>query len=302
MAEERIIRMKITPQVDQKMGATVTEFDVETLSASDALRLKDAVYQEKILILKDQHLSPQQFIALGKALGTIEVYYEPMYHHPDHEEIFVSSSTPESTQQVGVPKTGAFWHADYSFMPRPFGITMTYPQVVPKTNRGTHYIDMGKVFAGLPEELRSVARTTKGLHSARRYFKIRPSDVYRPICELVDEIEKKTPPVIHPTVFVHPITGEEVLYVSEALTCELHDQQGRVLEDDSLHRLLEASGQLDTTFGNEHIHTQTFTEGDLLIWDNRSLVHRALHSPAPEPSTSYRVTVHDDHPFYGTTT
>ncbi|MGO4421625.1 TauD/TfdA dioxygenase family protein, partial [Streptomyces sp. MCAF7] len=91
--------MKITPQVDQKMGATVTEFDVETLSTSDALRLKDAIYQEKLLILKDQHLSPQQFIALGKALGTIEVYYEPMYHHPDHEEIFVSSSTPESTQQ-----------------------------------------------------------------------------------------------------------------------------------------------------------------------------------------------------------
>jgi alpha-ketoglutarate-dependent taurine dioxygenase len=69
---------------------------------------------------------------------------------------------------------------------------MIYPQVVPKKNRGTYFIDMGRAF--------------------------------------------RAPPVLHPAVFTHP-----------------------------------------------GIHTQTFTEGDLLIWDNRSLVHRALHRRRRRP-------------------
>jgi taurine dioxygenase len=296
--EGRTVRMKITPQSNAMMGSTVVGFDLDTAGTADIDELRAAIYRDKILIVKDQHLSKAQFVALGRAMGTIEVYYEPMYQHPEHEEIFVSATTPGHSQQVGVPQTGKFWHADYAFMPRPFGITMTYPQVVPKQNRGTYYIDMGKVFAGLPERLRTMARATDGLHSARRNFKIRPSDVYRPVWELQEEIEKKTPPAIHPTVFTHPVTGEEVLYISEGMTCELLDANGQRLEDGLLHQLLEASGQLDPTFTNEHIHTQRFTEGDLLIWDNRSLVHRALHTSRPEPAVSYRVTVHDDLPFY----
>lgn len=290
--------MKIVPQPNQKMGSTVIGFDLEASSDTEITELRNAIYRDKLLIVKDQHLSPGQFVEFGRALGKIEVYYEPMYRHPEHEEIFVSASTPGEGQRVGVPQTGKFWHADYAFMPRPFGITMTYPQVVPETNRGTYYIDMGKVLAGLPTELRERAGASRALHSPRRNFKIRPSDVYRPMCELQDEIERTTPPATHPTVFTHPVTGESVLYVSEGLTCELLDQDGTRLDDDLLRHLLALSGQLDQTFTDEHIHTQRFAEGDLLIWDNRSLVHRALHTSEPRPAVSYRVTVHDEHPFY----
>jgi hypothetical protein len=42
-------------------------------------------------------------------------YYEPVYHHPDTDLIFVSSNLPKDGKQIGVPKTGKFWHADYQF-------------------------------------------------------------------------------------------------------------------------------------------------------------------------------------------
>ncbi len=42
-----------------------------------------------------------------------------MYQHPEVPEIFVSSNVPENGRQIGVPKTGRFWHADYQFMPDP---------------------------------------------------------------------------------------------------------------------------------------------------------------------------------------
>jgi alpha-ketoglutarate-dependent taurine dioxygenase len=290
--------MKITAQAGQKMGSVVIGFDFPAASGAEIDDLRAAIYEHRILILKDQELTPGQFVELGRALGTIEVYYEPMYHHPEHKEIFVSGSGPEKGQAVGVPQTGKFWHADYSFMPKPFGITMTYPQIVPRGNRGTYYIDMAKVFAGLPASTQDTLRTASAEHSPRRYFKIRPSDVYRPIWELQAEIEKTTPAVTHPAVFRHPVTGEEVLYLSEAGVAELRDPDGERLPASLLRTVLEASGQLDMSFTHPHIHTQRFTEGDLLIWDNRALVHRALHSARPEPSLSHRVTVHDQFPFY----
>jgi alpha-ketoglutarate-dependent taurine dioxygenase len=289
--------MDFTPQ-GGSFGVTVSRFSLDRASEQDIAELKDALYRDKILVLKDQHLSSPEFIELGRALGTIDVYYEPMYHHPEHKEIFVSATKPDQGAQVGVPKTGKFWHADYSFMPKPFGITMIYPQVVPKKNRGTYFIDMGRAYRGLPADLRAVADSAVVEHSPRRYFKIRPSDVYRPICEIQAEIEKTTPPAVHPAVFTHPVTGERVLYLSQGFSCELRDSGGTPLDEELLTRLLTESGQLDTTFTHPAIHTQRFTEGDLMIWDNRSLVHRALHTTTPEPAVSHRVTVHDDHPFY----
>jgi taurine dioxygenase len=177
---------------------------------------------------------------------------------------------------------------------------MTYPQIVPKVNRGTYFIDMAAVFEELPEALRNRLRGTKVEHSPRRYFKIRPSDVYRPIHEVQADIERTTPAVFHPTVFRHPITHDEILYVSEAATFGFVDADGR-LPSEILQEVLERSGQLDLTFTDPRIHLQTFVEGDLLAWDNRALVHRALHCSEPEPSQSYRVTVHDQYPFFGAT-
>ncbi|WP_329065321.1 (3R)-3-[(carboxymethyl)amino]fatty acid oxygenase/decarboxylase [Streptomyces sp. NBC_01429] len=290
--------MKITERPGQAIGATVEEFDYATASVADIEALKQTVYTKKIAVLKDQDLSPHQFLELGKRLGRPEVYYEPMYKHPEVEEIFVSSNVPEDGRQIGVPKTGKFWHADYQFMPDPFGLTLIYPQVVPEKNRGTYFIDMGSAYEKLSEELKSEIGGMYCRHSVRKYFKVRPHDVYRPLSEILDEVEQKTPPVVQPTTFLHPMTGERVLYLSEGFTVGIEDEEGKPLDDDLLRRLFEATGQLDETFTHDNIHLQTFEKGDLLVWDNRSLIHRARHTSTPEPTVSYRVTVHDEKKLY----
>jgi alpha-ketoglutarate-dependent taurine dioxygenase len=277
----------------------VDGLDAARATDSDIDDLRNAIYTEKIAIIKDQHLTPAGFVALARRLGEPEAYYEPMYHHPEHEEIFVSSNVNTDATQVGVPKTGKFWHADYEFMPRPFAITLIYPQEVPQRNRGTYFIDMTKAYEALPRDLKEAVEGTYGVHSPRRYIKIRPSDVYRPIGEIMQEIEEKTPPVRHPTTFTHPVTGETVLYLSEGLTVGIEDAGGGPTNG-LLEKLLEATGQLDLTFAHDNIHLQTFDKGDLMVWDNRSLVHRALHTTTSEPAVSFRVTVHDDRPFYRT--
>nr|WP_184574012.1 TauD/TfdA family dioxygenase [Streptomyces zagrosensis] len=279
------------------MGMTL-ELDVLAAPDTELAALKKKVYEHKIVILKGQHLSPAEFVTFGQRLGEVETYYQPMYHHPEHKEIFVSSNVKQEGQQVGVPQTGKFWHHDYSFMARPFGLTLIYPQVVPRENRGTYFIDMGKAYQKLPREVKNAIEGTRSVNSVRRYFKIRPNDVYRPITDVLAEIEDHTPAVIHPTVFPHPVTGEPLLYVSEAFTYELRDADDHPLPDSLLREVLAAVGQTDPTFQHENIHLQTFDKGDLLVWDNRSLVHCARHTLKPEPTVSHRVTVHDEYEFY----
>ncbi|MBU6529705.1 TauD/TfdA dioxygenase family protein [Streptomyces sp. NPDC057245] len=290
--------MQIKDQPGAPLGAIVEDFDHTGASDSDIDALKRTVYTKKIAVLKDQDLTPQAFLALGRRLGRPETYYEPMYRHPDVPEVFVSSNVPENGRQIGVPKTGKFWHADYQFMPDPFGITLIHPQVVPEKNRGTYFIDMGRAHERLPEELRKEIAGTRCRHSVRKYFKIRPHDVYRPISEIIAEIETRTPPVVRPTTFTHPMTGETVLHLSEGFTVGIEDAGGQPLDEDLLKRLFDATGQLDDTFEHEGIHLQGFEKGDLLVWDNRSLIHRARHTTTAEPTVSHRVTVHDERKLY----
>ena len=291
--------MIIRPQQGSAMGVTVEDFDPRTASPSDFELIKKHIYEDRIVLLKNQDLSSPEFVQLGRSLGEIEVYYEPMYHHPECREIFVSSNVPKDGARIGVPKTGQFWHADYQFMARPFGLTLIYPQVVPQKNRGTYFIDMTQAYRNLPTDLRTAIDGSYAEHSVRRYFKVRPSDVFRPITDLLEEIEHNTPAVRRPTVFPHPVTGEMVLYISQGFTTGIKSAGGQDLGTDLLERLFVETGQRDTSYTHPGIHLQTYEHGDLLIWDNRSLIHRALHTTTPEPTVSHRVTVHDEFPFQG---
>ncbi|MDN5721499.1 TauD/TfdA family dioxygenase [Corynebacterium sp.] len=272
------------------MGAEIRGIDPASPGSVDMAELRRLVYTHKLVVLKDVHPTPEQFLALGRSLGTVVPYYEKMYRHPDHPEIFVSSTDPMAG---GVPKTGAFWHIDYQFMPQPFALTMTLPLAVPGPDRGTSFIDLSAAWATVPDDLRRKVRGTRTVSSPRRYVKIRPEDVYRPIGEVLREIEETTPPQVWPTVVRHPVTGEEFLYVCEAFAERIIDADGQSLDPDVLQELLQISGQCPSDAVSPLIHTQFFGVGDILLWDNRILVHSARHGSTPGTVTTHRLTMCD---------
>lgn len=281
--------MKISPQPG--MGVVVEGFDPD--SGEDVRLLKETVYRRRIVILKDQDHDPAGLLEFGRRLGKPEIYYEPIYRHPDVPEVFVSSNVSTGGRQLGVPKTGQFWHSDYQFMPRPFDLTIISPRQVPKRHRGTLFIDLVEAHRQLDRDVALAAASTVAIHSPRRKFKIRPDDVYRPIGDVLAEIDARTPPVRRSTVMDHPHTGEQVLYVTEGGTEMLEDSEGRP-RPELLEQLLSATGQLDAANQDPAIHLQTFDVGDLLIWDNVALAHRSLHTATAEPAESWRITVYDD--------
>ncbi|MFV0374016.1 TauD/TfdA dioxygenase family protein [Microbacterium sp.] len=287
--------MVLGAQQSAGLGVEVRGFDVDAVTPAEIERLTQTVYRDKVVVLRDQgDITPAQFVRLGRMFGELVSYHEPMYHHPEFEEIFVSSNVPEDGKQIGVPKTGKFWHADYQFMPKPFAFTIFSPKVLPAKNRGTFFINMAQAYEALPDELKDAAAGTRCSHSVRKFFKIRPDDVYRPLGEVIREVEEHTPPVTFPTVMEHPVTGEKILFISEGFTVELHGSD----DPDLLDKLFEATGQLDTEFTHPLIHQHGYESGDIVIWDNRTLIHRALHTTTPAATVSHRVTALDDHPLY----
>lgn len=271
------------------LGAQVTGLDPGHLDSVDRDEIRELVYTNKLIVLKDVHPTPEQFIQLGNIVGEIVTYYEPIYHHKEHPQIFVSSTE----QGQGVPKTGAFWHIDYMFMPEPFAFSMVVPLAVPGTDRGTYFIDLAKVWASLPAEQQDPVRGTLSTHDPRRHIKIRPQDVYRPIGEIWSEITEATPPIKWPTVIRHPHTGDEILYICASGTTKIEDGSGALLDPAVLHDLMVATGQLDPDFTSPLIHTQHYEVGDIVLWDNRVLMHRAKHGTASGTLTTHRLTMLD---------
>lgn len=271
------------------LGAQVTGIDPNHLDGIAGEEIRDLVYTNKLIVLRDVHPTPDQFLQLGRIVGDIVTYYEPIYHHKDHPEIFVSSTE----QGQGVPKTGAFWHIDYMFMPEPFAFSMVVPLAVPGSDRGTYFIDLNKVWESLPPAKQNRARGTLSTHDPRRHIKIRPSDVYKPIGEVWAEISNTTPPIKWPTVIRHPKTAEEILYICASGTTEIEDKDGNVLDPAILQELMAATGQLDPEFTSPFIHTQHYEVGDIVLWDNRVLMHRAKHGTASGTLTTHRLTMLD---------
>lgn len=283
--------MKITPEDAPRFGVEIDDLDLRCLRDEDVTLIKDLVYQHKLVAFHGQKLEKAEYLEVARRFGRPQVYFQSHYHHPEHPEIFVSSNVPENGQKVGVAGTGRFWHSDYQMFDEPLSLTMVYPQVLPSVNRETHFVDMERVYANLPEKLHPITDGTMSFHEATWYYKVQPEDIDRPIIDLVREFREICPGAVHPTVIRHPITGRPSLYVSEGFTTAILGlEDGK--QQDALQELLDYVGR------EEHVQVWRWTDGDILFWDNRTLIHRACNLPPGEPSVSYRIGVYDGLPFY----
>jgi taurine dioxygenase len=267
------------------------DLDVRSAHAGLAELIKRHVYAYKLVILRSQKLSKVEYIEFARRLGEPQIYLQKNYHHPEHPEIFVSSNVPENGQKVGVSGTGRYWHSDYQFHPEPLPMTMLYPQVLPVSKRETYFIDMERAYRTLPADLRARIAGARAIHDAKWRYKVTAADIDRAIVDILSDVEKIVPPVVHPAVIQHPVTGNHVLYVSSGFTAGIeglsHEENARLM------RRLFAFVERDAS-----VHVHTWHEGDILLWDNRTVIHRASETPAGEQSCSYRIGIYDGLPFH----
>ena len=288
----------VEPALEGSLGVRLAGFDVREADEGLGTAIKDLVYEHKLVAIEAQEVTDPEYIEFARALGEPQIYFQPNYHHPDHPEIFVSSNVPMEREdedgqrvlkKVGVAGTGRYWHTDYQFFPRPLPLTMITPRVLPQGNRGTYYVDMERVLEGLPAELAPLVEGTRAVHEAKWRYKIQASDIDKSITEILEEFGAETPTVTHPTVITHPRNGRRLLYVSRGFTVAIDG----LTHEENAARLPHLFDYVERA---EHVRFQPWRDGDILLWDNRQVIHMASPSGGG-PSTSYRIGVYDGLPF-----
>ena len=274
--------------------AEVEGIDVaRDLDAGNWAELHDAYLSHQVLVLHDQSMTAAQFYELGERFGPVEPHTVSMYHHEEFAGITVLSNRTEMGRPKGIRDAGSNWHSDYSYKHVPANATMLYALEVPEDGGDTIFADLAAAYDALPEKKK---QQLDGLQVRQQYRWSRDQSHPESRWLLLNDTERgKTPEVIHPLVRTHPETGRKGLFISAAVSTGVKD----IVDMDAA----ESEALLDELFA--HTDDPRFQVrfkwkvGDLVIWDNRTLMHKATTDVLPPESfrTLYRINTTGSVPY-----
>jgi taurine dioxygenase len=273
------------------LGAEVRGTDLNGASTSLAKEVLDAVHRHALVRFKNQKMTVREYKELGTALGEIMPYPDERYRHAEYPEVFVSSNV--KGRSMGMARSGYFWHTDLSFKPKPQALTVLYPQLLPQNKRETLFVDMSMIYETLPSALKNVLEGRTAKHDPVLRYKVGQADVDAnlDLGELIKRGREQFPAPTHPCVITHPTTGRKILYMNEGFTTQI---DGLPYEE-SQAVLKETFAFIDKP---EHVRSHCWELGDIIIWDNRYLIHRAGYMAPGDFQTIFRLGIDDKVPFY----
>lgn len=244
------------------VGVDVTRLDEEAFA-----RLRQAFLEHHVISIPGQGLLPQTLLAFSRRLGPLERHVLRRYHHPEHPEIIVLSNVREGDAPKGLADAGTYWHSDNSYKARPSAVTVLYALEVPEAGGDTLFTDMVAAYDDLPGALKQRLEGRRAVHDYawRNDELARELGIREPLSEAQ---RRETPPVSHPVVRTHPVTGRKALYVNPGFT--------RCIEG-----LPEAESRslLEEVFGHclqeRYRFRYRWRPGDLVLWDNAAVMHSA---------------------------
>jgi len=245
------------------VGADVTGIDVTVLDDGAFAVLQDALLTHQMLAIGEQQLTPEQFIAFTRRFGPIDLHVLDQYWMPDHPEIYVISNIVENGRPIGNPREGFGWHSDLNYFANPTAVTLLYALEVPPEGGDTLFADTAKAFAALPAAQRGELARLQARHSYQLLHASRPW-----LKPMTPAQIARTPDVFHPLVRQHPHTDRAGLYVGDwsSVRLQLSDEaEAKRRQDELLAYILHP----------EFVQAHRWRAGDLVLWDNRTLMHTA---------------------------
>ena len=264
--------MTIDPNpLSGSLGAEIRGIDLATLEQADFNGVQAAFLEHHVLVFRDQKLTPKQQIAFGRRWG--ELYVHPIVPHLE--------GYPEIIPITNYGKKRAIteiWHSDVSFSEKPPRSSGLYAVDLPPVGGDTIFANQHLAYERLSDGLKTMLDDLRAIHTgAGLGAATGKGDAW------------KTHGQLHPVVLSHPETGRKALYVNPAFTVAFEDMT--VAESQPLLRMLyEAGRSPDLAFRHRWL------PGDLVLWDNRSVQHFAVHDHGEAERTLLRFTVAGDVP------
>jgi taurine dioxygenase len=246
-------------------GAESNSIDLSRpLNDATIAAIRTAFMQYGALVFRQQTVDDENLIAFASIFGQLEQH---LIENSDGEIMspvhnitnFDSAGKPSVRPYIN---TNYFWHTDKSYLATPSLATMLHPVELPQAGGDTQLAHMGLAFAALPDVTREKIAELNAVHSIE--FMRHSLDNPAPTAAQI----QAAPPVTHPLVRAHPETGQDCLYIGMYASHieDMEKAEGRMI----LARLQEQSTQ------PPFVYTHEWRMGDILIWDNRCLMHRGV--------------------------
>ncbi len=261
--------MKITP-IHSCFGARVEGVDLADLDAATFRRVADAFDEYSLLVFHDQRLTDEQQMAFSRRFGPLEETIRATLRenrlHPNLVDL--SNTDPEragalmdwNDRRMVYQSGNQLWHTDSSFKPVPAHSSALSGREVPPAGGETEFVSMRHAYATFPEETKRRLEGKVAVHSILYSRSTIAKGLFDP------KDEKDLPPVRQALVRVNPANGRRAIYIGS------HAWYVEGLPYDESRRLLDAL--LAHTTRPECVYEHRWRRWDLVMWDNRCMLHR----------------------------
>ena len=243
-------------------GAEVVGLDfTQPIDADTRATLNQAFAEHHVLVMRDQHLGPEEFKAAAQVFGELQQHDKKEHHVPGHPDVYYVSNDEIVNGRRIIP--GETFHTDHSNHPRPPKATMLYAVELPSKGGDTQYVNMHDAYDDLPGETKARLDGLKAMHVYLSKYSPRPLGSIT-----ADSLRDVPPPGVHPVVRTHPDNGRKALYLNPV---RMESIVG--LEDADALKLIDELMRHSTQKKYEYRHQ--WRHGDWVVWDNRSVMHQA---------------------------
>ena len=258
--------MQVTT-LEDGFAARITGVDLSQPLADDLFAEIRSLWMEyRVVHFPDQQLNDDSLVGFAERFGRLFVHAQTSLLSKKRKEVMELSNLPEAERKTTHELD---WHTDQTYTPQPVFGTMLYGIVAPKEGGETLIADLVGAYKSLPQLLRERVDGVTAVYSAEPRPKVRDTP-------LNDQEKKRIPDCTHPLVRTHPYLDRKSLYLSP-----LHMKTiGDLSDEDSLDLICELTVHATKP---RHVYRHTWTKGDLIMWDNTSVMHRRTPFPPDMP-------------------
>ncbi len=258
------------------LGAEVFGIDLsQQLSAAQVAAVRRALIDHQVIFFRDQQMSCEQQIALGRRFGSLHVHPLAQGNHPDHPELLRIHADENSTRVAGEN-----WHTDVSADDEPPMGSMLYMKEVPQAGGDTLFASMYAAYDALSRPMQQFLEGLTAVHDGSRIW---TKYGFPPPAKGFARSE-------HPVIAVHPETGRKLLYVNQVFTSHVLGLSAE--ESETLLAMLYRH------IGNPRFMCRfRWQANSVAFWDNRCTQHQAIFDYFPARRSGLRVTINGSRPL-----
>jgi len=270
--------MKLIPST-QSLGAKVLDLDLsQKINEMQLSQLIQWLGEYGVLTFPKQEVTPQQLKDFAIHFGELEINVAKIAQDPKIPEMMTLSNMVDNGKPLGLSDAGQDWHTDMSYSRQIAFANILYGIKIPmrdgKSLGNTEFCNMHAAYEALPKEIAEKLEGKTITHDFNKFWEKMRLEKGSTRPPLTPEQLLAKPPVSHPAIMVHPITGKKVLYANPGYSIRINELNQQ--ESDELLAYLFAH-QLQPEFR----YAFEWEEKSVLMWDNMGTIHNAVADYAP---------------------